>query len=170
MRVDHRRRNHRASCPGALRGGRSGEARSSAILGAVHPPARCGLVQDFSVLLVRTCAALIEQQPDVVVEAASHEAVRDHAEALLHQRERRHRMSAGALATMHDARRSSVRRRREARCSTCLPAHCRTRCAECGVRAGFDEVTIDVTSRPRRGENIPYVGQMKIDRRPPEHT
>ena len=99
-------------------------------------------------------------EPDVVVEAASHEAVQQLSRrSLLGRGIATIVLSGGALCD--DALRaasSSAPRRRAGRCSTCPPA------ASAGLDAlkaacvaGVDEVTIAVTKPPAAWKGIPYV-------------
>ncbi|MGQ0750292.1 MAG: aspartate dehydrogenase, partial [Betaproteobacteria bacterium] len=59
------------------------DANVTAILGRTAASRGRMLAQQHGVSFVTTLEALIETQPDVVVEAASHEAVRSHAEPIL---------------------------------------------------------------------------------------
>lgn len=109
-------------------------------------------------------AALVEARPDVVVEAASHDAVREHAEALLSSGIAMIVLSGGALAD--DALRGRLERAAAAgRALLYVPSGgiggldaLKAACA-----AGVDEVSIAVTKPPAAWKGIAYVERLGID-------
>ena len=144
--------------------GELGAASVVAILGRSASSRALRLVQEFSVPLVTSADALLERHPDVVVEAASHEAVRDHAEALLREGIAVIVMSAGALCD--DALRARLERAAEAGGALLyVPSGgiAGLDALKAACVAGVDEVTIAVTKPPAAWRDIPYVGERKID-------
>ena len=122
------------------------------------------LAREFGVPFVVGTDALVAARPDVVVEAASHEAVREHAEILLSRGIAVIVLSGGALAD------DELRRRLERAAALhgallYLPSGgiggldaLKAACA-----AGVDEVHIAVTKPPRAWKNIPYVERLGFD-------
>jgi aspartate dehydrogenase len=144
--------------------GELGEASVVAILGRSASSRALRLVQEFSVPLVTNVEALLDRHPDVVVEAASHEAVRDHAEALLRQGIAVIVLSAGALCD--DALRARLERAAQAgNALLYVPSGgiAGLDALKAACVAGVDQVTIAVTKPPAAWRDIPYVGAMKID-------
>ena len=144
--------------------GELGEASVVAILARSASGRALRLVQEFNVPLVTHVQALLERHPDVVVEAASHEAVRDHAEVLLRQGIAVIVLSAGALCD--DELR--VRLERAAQAGNALlyvPSGgiAGLDALKAACVAGVDEVTIAVTKPPAAWRDIPYVSEKKID-------
>jgi aspartate dehydrogenase len=107
---------------------------------------------------------LIAARPEIVVEAASHDAVREHAEVLLSAGIAVIVLSGGALCD--DALRARLERAsREHRAPLYVPSGgiggldaLKAACA-----AGVDEVSIAVTKPPAAWKGIAYVERMKID-------
>ena len=147
-----------------VRAGDLGGARVVAILTRSASTRGLRLVQEFGVPLVTGLDALVEQRPDVVVEAASHEAVRDHTEALLRKGIAVIVLSSGALCD--DALRDKIERAaREGSALLYVPSGgiAGLDALKAACIAGVDEVTIAVTKPPAAWKDIPYVGAMKID-------
>jgi aspartate dehydrogenase len=144
---------------GALR-----DSSVSAIMGRSVSSRGRGLASEYGVPYVTTLEKLIATRPEVVIEAASHDAVRDHVERLLASGIAVIVLSGGALAD------DSLRERLEAAARgsgallyvpsggigglDALKAAC---------IAGVDEVTIAVTKPPAAWKGIPYVEKLKID-------
>lgn len=144
--------------------GELGEARVVGILARSASSRALRLVQEFSVPLVKGVEALLERGPDVVVEAASHGAVRDHAEALLRQGIAVIVLSAGALCD--DALRARLERAAQAGGALLyVPSGgiAGLDALKAACVAGVDEVTIAVTKPPAAWRDIPYVDAMRID-------
>jgi aspartate dehydrogenase len=144
-----------------------GEVRDAcvcAILGRSATSRGKALAQRHGVPFATTLEELIETCPDVVVEAASHEAVRSHAEPLLARGIALIVLSGGALCD------DALRTRLEAAARSsgallyvpsggiggldALKAAC---------LAGVDEVTIAVTKPPAAWKGIPYVAALDVD-------
>jgi aspartate dehydrogenase len=122
------------------------------------------LAEKYSVEFVTDLPSLMAQRPDVVVEAASHTAVHEYAEALLAQGVAVIVLSGGAL---HD---DVLRERLEsaARSSGSLlyvPSGgiAGLDALKAACIAGVDEVEITVMKPPGAWKNIPYVEQQHVD-------
>ena len=122
------------------------------------------LAREFGVPYVVGLPALVAARPDLVIEAASHEAVREYAERLLDQRVSVMLLSGGALAD--DALRERLEHAARAnRALLYVPSGgiggldaLKAACA-----AGVDEVSIAVTKPPAAWKGIPYVERLGID-------
>jgi aspartate dehydrogenase len=122
------------------------------------------LAREFGVPFVIGAKALVAARPGIVIEAASHEAVREHAETLLSEGIALIVLSGGALCD--DALRARLERASiERRAPLYVPSGgiggldaLKAACA-----AGVDEVSIAVTKPPAAWKGIPYVERMKID-------
>ena len=147
-----------------IKAGELGDSRVVAILARGASTRSLRLVQEFGVPLVTTLDALIEQRPDVVVEAASHQAVRDHAESLLREGIAVIVLSAGALCD--DVLREKLERAAQASGALLyVPSGgiAGLDALKAACVAGVDEVTIAVTKPPAAWKGIPYVNGLKID-------
>lgn len=141
-----------------------GDTQVVAIAGRSDASRGKPLAQEYGIQFVTNSAALIAQRPDVVVEAASHQAVRDHAETLLKQGIAVIVLSGGALCD--DALREKLERAAQASGALlyvpsggiggldALKAAC---------VAGVDEVTIAVTKPAAAWKGIAYVEKLGID-------
>lgn len=122
------------------------------------------LAREFGAPFVIGAKELAAARPEVVIEAASHEAVREHAETLLSEGIALIVLSGGALCD--DALRARLERASiERRAPLYVPSGgiggldaLKAACA-----AGVDEVSIAVTKPPAAWKGIPYVERMKID-------
>jgi aspartate dehydrogenase len=122
------------------------------------------LAREFSVPYVAGRERLLAARPDVVVEAASHEAVREHLVPLLQAGVSVVVLSAGALAD--DALRTAAEKAAAASGSLLyVPSGgiggldaLKTACL-----AGVDEVSIRVAKPPAAWKGIPYVEKLGID-------
>jgi aspartate dehydrogenase len=122
------------------------------------------LAREFGVPFVIGAKDLVAARPEIVIEAASHEAVREHAETLLSEGIALIVLSGGALCD--DALRARLERASiERRAPLYVPSGgiggldaLKAACA-----AGVDEVSIAVTKPPAAWKGIPYVDRMKID-------
>lgn len=146
---------HRAELPGiefVALAGRSAASRGKA------------LAAQFGVAYVVGREALLAQRPDAVVEAASHEAVREHLVPLLDAGVGVIVLSAGALAD--DALREAAERAAERSGALFyVPSGgiggldaLRTACL-----AGVDEVSIQVAKPPAAWQGIAFVERLGID-------
>src|SRR5712671_900627 len=146
------------------RRGEMGEAQIVAIAGRSEASRGKTLAREFGVPFVIGARKLIEARPEVVVEAASHEAVREHAEALLSGGIAVILLSGGALCD-DELRARLERAAADRRALLYLPSGgiggldaLKAACA-----AGVDEVSIAVTKPPAAWKGIDYVERMKID-------
>ena len=144
--------------------GEMGDAEVVAVAGRSDASRGKALAAQYGVGFVTGVEALIAAKPDVVVEAASHEAVRSHGERLLDARIALIVLSGGALCD------DAVRARLEHAAATnrvllyvpsggiggldALKAVC---------AAGAEEVRIAVTKPPAAWKEIPYVERLGID-------
>ena len=147
-----------------IKRGDLGDAEVVAIAGRSDASRGKPLAQEYGIQFVTDSGALIAQHPDVVVEAASHQAVRDHAETLLKQGIAVIVLSGGALCD--DALRGKLERAAQASGALlyvpsggiggldALKAAC---------VAGVDEVTIAVTKPAAAWKGIAYVEKLGID-------
>lgn len=142
-----------------VRAGKLGRFEIAALMGRPGgaPRAR-GLAREFSVNYVEDRASLVAATPQAVIEAASHEAVREHLVALLDAGVGVVVLSAGAL--IDDALRESAQRAAQ-RTGALLfvPSGgiggldaLKTACL-----AGVDEASIQVAKPPVAWKGIPYV-------------
>ena len=122
------------------------------------------LAQEYGIPYLVGREALLACKPQVVVEAASHEAVRQHLVALLHARVGVVVLSAGALA-QDDLRQAAEKASLATGAPLIVPSGgiggldaLRTACL-----AGVDEVSIQVAKPPAAWRGIPYVDAMGLD-------
>jgi aspartate dehydrogenase len=122
------------------------------------------LAEEFSVPFVYTRDALLDCRPEVVLESASHQAVREHLVALLERKITVIVLSAGALA---DARLQSAAEAAAARSGALLYVPSggiggldalKAACA-----AGVDSVSIQVAKPPAAWKGIEYVESLGVD-------
>jgi len=144
--------------------GDMGDARVVAVQGRSAASRGRPLAEQYGVPFVISLDALIAERPDVVIEAASHDAVREFARPLLKQGIALIILSAGALCD------DDLRARLEAAAAKykallyvpsggiggldALKAVC---------VAGADSVEIAVTKPPAAWKGIPYVEKMNLD-------
>ncbi|HEV2007789.1 MAG TPA: aspartate dehydrogenase, partial [Burkholderiales bacterium] len=150
--LDHIRRGDLGAVEVVAIAGRSGASRGKA------------LAAEFNVGFVTSLAALLAYKPEVVVEAASHEAVREYCGALLDQGIAVIVLSGGALCD------DALRARLEASANSSgallyVPSGgiCGLDALKAACIAGVDEVEIAVTKPPAAWKGIAYVEKMKID-------
>lgn len=147
-----------------IRRGELGDTEVVAIAGRNERSRGKALAAEFKVSFVTGLEGLLAERPEVVVEAASHEAVHEYAEALLGRGIATIVLSGGALCD--DALRARIERAAEKSGVLlyvpsggiggldALKAAC---------IAGVDEVTIAVTKPPAAWKGIPYVEGLKVD-------
>ncbi len=147
-----------------IKRGDLGDATVVAIAGRSDKSRGRPLAQEFGVAFVTSLAELLEHRPDVVVEAAAHEAVREYCAPLLDKGIAVIVLSGGALCD------DALRAKLEASANQsgallyvpsggiggldALKAAC---------IAGVDAVEITVTKPPAAWKGIPYVEKMKVD-------
>lgn len=147
-----------------IRGGQLDDAQVVAVAGRGEQSRGRALAAEFAVPYVVGAEALIAARPDVVVEAASHEAVREHGEKLLAGRIALIVLSGGAL--VDDALRERLERAAAAHGAMLyVPSGgiggldaLKAACA-----AGAEEVSIAVTKPPAAWKNIAFVERLGID-------
>ena len=146
------------------RHGAIGEAEVVALMGRSDRSRGKALAHEFGVAFVTERDELIASRPEVVIEAASHAAVREHVEALLSSGIAVIVLSAGALADdpLRDRLERAAARHRAL---LYVPSGgiggldaLKAACA-----AGADEVTIAINKPPAAWKNIPYVERLGID-------
>jgi aspartate dehydrogenase len=147
-----------------IRRGDLGETKVVALAGRSERSRGRPLADEFGVAFVTGLEGLIGERPDVVVEAASHAAVREYVEPLLDKGISVIVLSGGALSD--DALRGRLERAAERKGALlhvpsggiggldALKAAC---------IAGVEEVAITVTKPPAAWKNIPYVGKLAVD-------
>jgi aspartate dehydrogenase len=147
-----------------LRGGAIPGAEVVAIAGRGPGSRGAALAREFGVAFVVGTEALVAARPDLVIEAASHAAVHEHAERLLDQRIAVMLLSGGALAD-DDLRRRLEHAAHANRALLYVPSGgiggldaLKAACA-----AGVDEVSIAVTKPPAAWKGIAYVERLGID-------
>ncbi len=146
------------------RRGEMDNAEVVAIAGRSEASRGKALARAFAVPFVIGVKRLIEARPEVVIEAASHDAVREHAETLLSNGIAVIVLSGGALCD-EELRARLERASAKHRALLYLPSGgiggldaLKAACA-----AGVDEVSIAVTKPPAAWKGIGYVERMKID-------
>lgn len=147
-----------------IRRGELGRARVVAIAGRSERSRGRNIAADFRVPFVIGPKALLAKKPDVAVEAASHDAVREYGEALLKKGVALIVLSGGALCD--DALRKKLERaaaRSGALLSVPSGGIGGLDALKAACVAGVDEVTISVTKPPAAWKGIPYVERLGID-------
>ena len=147
-----------------VRRGDLGRMRVVAIAGrSEQSPAR-KLARSHRIPFVVGVKALLAKKPDVVVEAASHDALREHGEAILRKGTALIALSGGALAD--DALRAKLERA-AAKSGALLYVPSGgiggLDALKAACVAGADEVTIAVTKPPPAWKGIPYVDRLGIN-------
>jgi aspartate dehydrogenase len=150
--LEHIRRGDLGAVEVAAIAGRSAASRGKALAG------------EFGVAFVTDLQGLLAQRPDVVVEAASHEAVREYAERLLRERIGVIVLSGGVLAD------DALRARLEA---AALATGALLYVPSGGIAgldalkaaciAGVDEARITVMKPPAAWKKIEYVESLGVD-------
>jgi len=144
--------------------GEMDNAEVVAIAGRSEASRGKALAREFAAPFVVGVKQLIAARPEVVIEAASHDAVRECAEDLLSSGIAVIVLSGGALCD-DDLRARLERASAKHRALLYLPSGgiggldaLKAACA-----AGVDEVSIAVTKPPAAWKGIPYVERLKID-------
>lgn len=147
-----------------IRRGDLGRSRVVAIAGRSERSSGRALAREFRVPYVTGLKGLLAKKPDVVVEAASHEAVREYGEALLKKKISLIVLSGGALCD--DAVRARLERAAE-KSGALFYVPSGGICGLDGLKAaciaGVDEVTIAVTKPPQAWKGIEYVERLGVD-------
>jgi len=147
-----------------IKRGDLGDAKVVAIAGRSDASRGEALAQEYGVTFVTDVGGLVAERPDVVVEAASHEAVREYAEPLLVNGVAVIVLSAGALCD--DALREKLERA-AAKSGALLYVPSGgiggLDALKAACIAGVDEVTIAVTKPPAAWKGISYVEKLDVD-------
>ena len=147
-----------------VRRGDLGDAKVVAVTGR-DDRSRCkALAAKFRVPFVTSLKDLLAKKPEVVVEAASHEAVREFGEPLLKKGVALIVLSGGALCD--DALRGKLERAAaKGRALLYLPSGgiCGLDALKAACIAGVDEVTIAVAKPPAAWKGIEYVEKLGVD-------
>jgi len=149
---------------GHIRRGDLGRARVIAIAGRSGSSRGRELAKAFRVAFVSDLKSLLAKKPDVVVEAASHEAVREYGEPLLRKGIALIVLSCGALCD--DALRRKLERaamKSGALLSVPSGGIGGLDALKAACVAGVDEVTIAVTKPPAAWKGIAYVEKLGVD-------
>jgi aspartate dehydrogenase len=147
-----------------IRRGELGRTRIVAIAGRHERSRSRQLAGASRVPFVIGPKALLAKKPDVVVEAASHGAVREYGEPLLKKGVALIVLSSGALCD--DALRRKLERAAEksgALLSVPSGGIGGLDALKAACVAGVDDVTISVTKPPAAWKGIPYVERMNVD-------
>ena len=147
-----------------IRRGDMGEAEVAAILGRNDTSRGKALAAAFKVPYVTNLDALIDKRPAMVIEAASHDAVRDCAEALLERGIAVMVLSGGALCDdALRARLEAAAARRKALLYVPSGGIGGLDALKAVCVAGADSVEISVTKPPAAWKGIAYVEKMNVD-------
>lgn len=141
-----------------------GAAEVVAVVGRSEASRGKALAAEFGVPFVTSLDSLLARKPEVVVEAASHEAVNAFGPALLRAGVALIVLSAGALCD--DALRQTLERTAaQHRAFLYVPSGGigGLDALKAACIAGVDEVTIAVTKPPAAWKGIPYVERLGID-------
>jgi aspartate dehydrogenase len=147
-----------------VRRGELGDVTVAAVLGRGETSRGNALAAEFGVEFVTSLERLVALQPDAVVEAASHDAVREYAAPLLQARIAVIVLSGGALCD--DALRTRLERlaaEREAMLYVPSGGIGGLDALKAACAAGVDEVEISVTKPPAAWQGIPYVTRLGVD-------
>ncbi len=122
------------------------------------------LADEHGIAYVTTFAGLLAYRPEVVVEAASHEAVRDFGEALLNNGIALIVLSGGALCDdVLRARLEAAAMKSRAMLYVPSGGICGLDALKTMCLAGVDEVSIAVTKPPAAWKGIAYVEQLNVN-------
>ena len=147
-----------------IKRGDLGDAKVVALVGRGGKSRGKPLAKEYRVKFVTDFKSLLAQKPDVVVEAASHGAVREYCGPLLDKGIAVIVLSGGALCD--DALRAQLEASaRKSGALLYVPSGgiCGLDALKAACIAGVDEVEIAVTKPPAAWKGIPYVEKMKVD-------
>jgi len=147
-----------------IRRGELGRARVVAIVGRNERSRGRQVARDFRIPFVIGPHALLAKKPDVVVEAASHEAVHEYGEPVLRKGVAFIALSCGALCD-DTLRRRLERAAEKGRTVLSVPSGGigGLDALKAACIAGVDEVTIAVTKPPMAWKGIAYVEKLGVD-------
>jgi aspartate dehydrogenase len=147
-----------------LRQGEVAAVRAVALAGRHGSGRGAGLAREFAIPFVLSREALIAERPEAVIEAASHDAVREHLVGLLDAGVSVVVLSAGALAD--DGLRTAAERaaqRSGARLYVPSGGIGGLDALKAACAAGVDEVSIEVAKPPLAWKGIAYVEALGVD-------
>ena len=147
-----------------IRRGDLGDAQVVAVVGRNDASRGRPLAHENSIAYVTTLDELLAQRPEVVVEAASHEAVRDFGEALLAKGIALIVLSGGALCD--DALRTRLEQaahRTGALLYVPSGGIGALDALKAAALSGMDSVTISVAKPPIAWKGIPFVERLNVD-------
>lgn len=144
--------------------GELGDAQVIAILGRAGSTRCASLCREYDVPFLTEVDALIAVRPEVVVEAAAHAWVAEHAEHVLSAGIALIVLSCGAMAD-DDLRRRMEAAARATGALLYVPSGGigSLDALKAAVVAGVDEVTIRIAKPPRAWKNIDYVERLGVD-------
>ena len=147
-----------------IRRGDLGDAKVVAVSGRSAGSRGRPLAEEYGVPFVTDFDALVAERPDVVVEAAAHEAVRQYCEPLLDRGIAVIVLSGGVLAD-DELRLRLERAAHRTGALLYVPSGgiAGLDALKAACIAGVDEVTITVKKPPVAWKNIPYVETLGID-------
>lgn len=144
--------------------GELGDAKPVAVVGRSDASRGKALAREYNVAFVTSVDDVIAARPDVVVEAASHEAVREYAEALLNKGIAVIVLSGGALADDElRARLENAARSTGALLYVPSGGIGGLDALKAACIAGVDSVSISVMKPPAAWKNIEYVEQLGVN-------
>ncbi len=147
-----------------IRRGDLGDVKVVAVAGQSAASRGKALAQEFGCVFVTDLGGLVAERPDVVIEAASHQAVREHAVSLLEKGIAVIVLSGGALCD--DGLRSALEQAAiKSGALLYVPSGgiAGLDALKAACIAGVDAVTITVMKPPAAWKNIPFVGEQKVD-------
>jgi aspartate dehydrogenase len=147
-----------------IRRGDLGKAQVVAIAGRGEQSRGKALGRSYGIPFVTSVKAMLTHKPDVVVEAASHEAVREYGPALLRKKVALIVLSGGVLCD--DALREQLERvaaKSGARFLVPSGGIGGLDALKAACVAGVDEVSITVAKPPAAWKGIPYVEKLGVD-------
>jgi aspartate dehydrogenase len=147
-----------------IRRGDLGRARVVAIVGGNQRLRGKTLAKSFRIPFVTNLKGLLARKPDVVVEAASHDAVHDYGESLLKKGVALIVLSCGALCD-DELRRKLERASARSGALLSVPSGGigGLDALKAACIAGVEEVTITVTKPPAAWKGIAYVEKLGVD-------
>jgi len=147
-----------------IRRGDLGDMEVVAVVGRSDASRGKRLAQEFGCAYVTNPDDLMAERPDVVIEAASHQAVHDYAALLLAKGIAVIVLSGGALCD-DELRNTIEQAAMKSGALLYVPSGgiAGLDALKAASIAGVDEVTITVMKPPAAWKNIPFVGEQKVD-------
>jgi aspartate dehydrogenase len=147
-----------------IRRGDLGDARIVAILGRPGSERSRALAREYAIPYVTDLDALLSHKPDIAVEAATHEAVRQYAVALLSAKTGVIVLSAGVMAD-DELRNAMTSESNRTGAMLYVPSGGigGLDALKGAMMAGVDTVEICSSKQPAAWKGIPYVESLKVD-------